>query len=73
MPETKAVPIECMESLFAGGMRHRAWRSKKLFPPQGIPPLPAHLVAGQEAYIRAHQRYPEGEMKAEADEFKEVA
>lgn len=54
IPETKGVPIECMEALFSGKMRNAAWRSKKLFPPEGIPPLSAELAAGQAAYIKAH-------------------
>jgi hypothetical protein len=55
VPETKAVPIECMEGLFSGKMRNAAWRSKRLFPPQGIPPVPESLAAGQAAYIRANK------------------
>lgn len=55
VPETKAVPIECMEALFSGKMRNAAWRSKKLFPPQGIPPVPESLAAGQAAYIKANR------------------
>lgn len=55
VPETKGVPIECCEALFSGSMKHRAWTSKKRFPPLGIPPLPDHLVAGQTAYIESHQ------------------
>ena len=45
MPETKGIPIECMETLFSGPVRHAAWRQKKVYPPDGIPPLPDHLVA----------------------------
>lgn len=55
VPETKAVPIECAELLFSGKMRHAAWRAKKLFPPNGIPPLPEYIAAGEAAYVEAHQ------------------
>ena len=55
VPETKAVPIECMEPLFDGPMRCRAWRAKALFPPTGVPPVPDWLAAGQLAYVEAHQ------------------
>lgn len=55
VPETKGVPIECMEGLFSGRMRNAAWRSKKLFPPNGMPPVPESLAAGQAAYIRANR------------------
>jgi hypothetical protein len=55
VPETKAVPIECCEALFSGKMRHAAWRAEKLFPPNGIPPLPDHIAAGEAAYIQAHR------------------
>ncbi|KAB2108734.1 putative quinate permease [Alternaria gaisen] len=54
VPETKAVPIECCEALFSGKMRHAAWRAEKLFPPNGIPPVPDHIAAGEAAYIQAH-------------------
>ncbi|KAF2447364.1 putative hexose transport-related protein [Karstenula rhodostoma CBS 690.94] len=55
VPETKAVPIECCEALFSGKMRHAAWRAKKLFPPNGIPPLLNHIAEGEAAYIQAHR------------------
>ncbi|ADV23794.1 Hexose transport-related protein, putative [Cryptococcus gattii WM276] len=77
VPETKAVPIECMEALFSGRMRHGAWRSKKLFPPHGIPPLPEDIAAGQAAYIKAHtnrtdsQNYS-GDSKIELEEIEEA-
>ncbi|KAL5335450.1 general substrate transporter [Aspergillus crustosus] len=55
VPETKAVPIESCKALFSGKMRHAAWRAKKLFPPNGIPPLPENIAAGEAAYIQAHR------------------
>lgn len=54
VPETKAVPIESCKALFSGKMRHAAWRAKKLFPPNGIPPLPENIAAGEAAYVQAH-------------------
>lgn len=45
MPETKAVPIECMEALFSGPVRHAAWRQKQIYPPDGMPPIPQSLLA----------------------------
>ncbi|KAH7075300.1 putative hexose transport-related protein [Paraphoma chrysanthemicola] len=73
VPETKAVPIECCEALFSGKMRHAAWRAKKLFPPNGIPPLPDHIAAGEAAYIQAHSG-PNHEIKPknDRDEFESV-
>lgn len=45
IPETKGVPIEAMETLFSGPVRHAAWRQKAVYPPDGLPPLPEHLLA----------------------------
>jgi hypothetical protein len=70
IPETKAVPIEAMEGLFSGKMRHGAWRAKKLFPPHGIPELPDHIAAGQAEYIRAHR--PASPSKIEREEVEMV-
>jgi hypothetical protein len=36
-------------------MRHAAWRANKLFPPNGIPPLPENIAAGEAAYVQAHR------------------
>jgi hypothetical protein len=61
--------------LFSGKMRHAAWRSKKLFPPNGIPPLPDHIAAGEAAYIQAHQPSalsPDHKTKNERDEIESV-
>jgi len=44
IPETKAIPIEGMNVLFAGPVRHAAWRQKKVYPPDGMPPLPERLA-----------------------------
>ncbi|CAI7581173.1 unnamed protein product [Penicillium viridicatum] len=55
VPETRAVPIESCKALFSGKMRHAAWRAKKLFPPNGIPPLPENIAVGEAEYIRAHR------------------
>jgi hypothetical protein len=49
------VPIESCEALFSGKMQHAAWRSQKLFPPNGIPPLPEAIAAGEAAYIQSHR------------------
>jgi hypothetical protein len=34
-----------METLFSGPVRHRAWTQKKVYPPDGMPPLPEHVLA----------------------------
>lgn len=71
VPETKAVPIECMEALFSNKMRHRAWMAKKLYPPHGIPPLPDNIAAGQAAYIEAHQgKKPVDDDKSESEQVE---
>ncbi|GFZ46100.1 Quinate transporter [Saitozyma sp. JCM 24511] len=66
IPETKGVPIECMELLFSGPVRHAAWRQKSIYPPHGMPPLPEALL------VQAHGKdnlggatYKEGEMQDE--------
>ncbi|TXT10599.1 hypothetical protein VHUM_02104 [Vanrija humicola] len=38
IPDTKGIPIECMDLLFSGPSRHMQFRQKKVFPPDGIPP-----------------------------------
>lgn len=45
IPETKGIPIEAMESLFTGPVRHAAWRQKAVYPPDGMPPLPERVAA----------------------------
>lgn len=40
IPETKGIPIECMGTLFGGPSKYCQWRQKKVFPPDGIPPIP---------------------------------
>ena len=53
VPETKAIPIEGMSVLFAGPVRHAGWTQKKVYPPNGMPPLPERLV---EATEHAHDK-----------------
>lgn len=40
----KGIPIECMQELFEGSIRHAAWRQKSVYPPYGLPPIPHSLV-----------------------------
>jgi hypothetical protein len=62
-----------MEALFSGRMQHRAWRAKTLFPPQGIPPLPEKIAAGQAAYIQAHTALSQkDDLKIESEHIEGV-
>ena len=49
-------------------MAHRAFRAKRTFPPNGIPPVPDHLVARQQQYVIEHQ----GEHKLGHDHVEAV-
>ena len=70
IPETKGIPIECMETLFSGPVRHAAWRQNKLYPPNGIPPPPQSLVADgrmQKALAGVEREAAEFEDKGELE------
>jgi hypothetical protein len=56
IPETKGVPIESMEALFSGPIRHAAWRQKKIYPPYGMPPLPESLAAHKADIVGEKER-----------------
>lgn len=66
IPETKGIPIEAMETLFSGPVRHAAWRQKKVYPPDGLPPLPERVAA-------ARREDGEGEGYKEDDKYIEHA
>lgn len=61
IPETKGIPIECMDSLFGGPTRHMQWRQKRTYPPNGVPTLAIDLP---------HHVETPYEGKKEADDFK---
>jgi hypothetical protein len=62
IPETKGVPIEGMDLLFSGPVRHAAWRQKSIYPPYGMPPLPEALLvqAHGKANLDEGATYKEG-------------
>ncbi|OWZ77992.1 quinate permease [Cryptococcus neoformans Bt85] len=62
IPETKGIPIECMDSLFGGPTRHMQWRQKRTYPPNGVPTL---------AIDSPHHVETPYEGKKEADDFLE--
>ena len=55
-----------METLFSGPVRHAAWRQKKVYPPDGLPPLPERVAA-------ARREDGEGEGYKEDDKYIEHA
>lgn len=44
IPETKGVPIECMDMLWGGKTKYTQFRQRAVYPPDGIPPFPAELI-----------------------------
>ncbi|KAL1408787.1 hypothetical protein Q8F55_005600 [Vanrija albida] len=57
VPDTKGIPIECMDALFAGPSRHMQFRQKKVFPPDGIPPRPDGAGLSALSYASLHKQH----------------
>lgn len=66
IPETKGIPIECMDTLFSGPVRYAAWRQRAVYPPDGLPPLPDRVAAQVGAYM--HDAHKTHDDKYERDE-----
>lgn len=44
IPETKGVPIECMDELWSGTTKYCQYRQKAVYPPDGVPGFRADLI-----------------------------